>query len=120
MVTLPDFERRVTGVLDQAQIISLTMMPVVTNETRYMWETYSVYKQGWFLEGMAVQREEQEKRKGVDNVENEAESLAALEALGDGLDKSFRINPMIYRIDGHRAAPETSNGPYLPLSGSPV
>ena len=41
LVTLPDFERRVTGVLDQAQIISLTYMPLVTNETRYMWEVSS-------------------------------------------------------------------------------
>lgn len=116
LVTLPDFERRVSGVLDQAQVISLTFMPLVTNKTRNIWETYSEYKQDWFLESMAVRREEQIKLKGIDNVlKEEAESLAALETVGDGLDKTFRINPNIYRIDGHRSAPDTSDGPYLPV-----
>ncbi|CAB9521492.1 Receptor-type guanylate cyclase gcy [Seminavis robusta] len=115
-VTIPNWERRVTGVLDQAQIISLTLMPIVTNETRPMWETYSVYKQEWFLESMTVRREEQVALKGEDTVaRDEAESLTALEAVGDGLDKTFRINPSIYRIDGLNAAPETTDGPYLPV-----
>ena len=65
---------------------------------------------------MAVRKEEQENRFGADNVEDEeAESLAALETVGDGLDKTFKINPMIYRIDGQKAGPETSDGPYLPV-----
>lgn len=79
-------------------------------------KTYSVYKQGWFREALAVREEEQEKRFGADNVEDEeSESLAALETVGDGLDKTYRINPMIYRIDGQKAGPETSDGPYLPV-----
>lgn len=113
-VTVPDFERQVTGTLDQAQIISLTLMPIVTNETRHEWETYSVYKQDWFLESMKVRQEEI--MEWSDKVaKDEADILATLEDVGDGLDKAFRINPAIYRVEGLNAGPETTDGPYLPI-----
>ena len=114
-VTLPDFERQVTGTLDQAQVLALTFLPVITNETRHQWETYSVYNQGWFLEGMEVQREEM-KDWDPSVVERVAALLASLENIGDGLDKDFRINPAIYRVEGLNAGPETTDGPYLPVS----
>lgn len=54
---------------------------------------------------------------GEDNVDKEeAESLSALENVGDGLDKDFKINPVIYRVEGLNAGPETTEGPYLPVS----
>lgn len=114
MVTLPDFERRVTQTLAQAEVISLLFLPIVTNETRYMYETYTVYKQGWFLEGMAYQ-EELKSQRGEGTSLDEDANLEVLAQIGDGLDQHFQISPAIWGLSGLKAGPETGAGPYLPL-----
>ena len=49
-VTLPDFERRGMATSALAQVMSIIMVPLVTDETREAWEEYSVANQGWLAE----------------------------------------------------------------------
>lgn len=110
LVTLPDFKRRVAQTLDQADIISILFLPIVTNTTRFKWETYATYKQGWFLEGMSYQEELKSQREGSGTLDEDA-NLEVLAQIGDDLAKDFRISPSIRRLNGLDAGPETGPGP---------
>ena len=97
LVTLPDFERRGTATSKLAEVMSMIMAPLVTDESRSDWEAYSVDNQGWFAEGIEVQAQQK------------------LEA-----GKEFQKKPVaeipdeIYRVSGLSAARERGPGPYLP------
>jgi hypothetical protein len=114
-VTLPDFERRVTQTLDQAQVLSLTYLPIITGAAKSHWEIYSIYKQGWFEESMAYQQEEQAKRKSVHVDEAGSVAVLADETAVDGHGKDVQINPVIYRFNGVEKEPQDGPGPFVPV-----
>jgi class 3 adenylate cyclase len=100
-VTFPDFERRGTAAIQLAEVMSVIMVPLVTDETRSEWESYSVENQGWFEDGLEVQEQQQShqtsRRQMLQNV-----------------NVNNAIPEAIYREEGSRATIETGPGPYLP------
>jgi hypothetical protein len=89
-VTLPDFERRGVATIELAEVMSMVMVPFVTDDTREDWEAYSVANQGWFQEGLDVRF----------NLKNR-------ELFG-----SVAIPEEIYAVKGLSAARELGPGPY--------
>lgn len=61
MVTIPDFEKRGRRVLEMTSLISLLYCPVVTEDERSAWETYTQNSQWWLRESLA----EQERQKNA-------------------------------------------------------
>jgi hypothetical protein len=54
LFTLPDFEHFGEGARDLSGALLLAFTPLVPNDTRAAWETYSVDNQGWIQEGLNV------------------------------------------------------------------
>ena len=96
-VTLPDFERRAGLVANElAKVMSIILVPVVTDSNRNEWEEYSVNNQDWFQEGMEV---------GNNGDSNRRQRR---------LQSNSEIPPEIYRVDGLSAVREKGPGPFLP------
>ena len=129
-VTLPDFERRGRATSEIAEVMSMILVPLVTDDTRKDWEAYSVANQGWLEEGiiasasLAKEREEERDEIATSQTNDQARLLQEHdfeeEQFIDGSD-SYRILQRvrsipeeIYRLDGLKAAPENGPGPYLP------
>jgi hypothetical protein len=104
-VTLPDFEIQGTATTRLADIMSLILVPIVSDGRRDGWEEYSVQNQAWLPEGLEVQKEEAEKR-GV---------LEIGFGSGDGGNPDvLSIPKKIHRVEGLAPAEEDGPGPYLP------
>lgn len=112
LITMPHFERRASFTLDQAQVISLMLLPLVTQDTRDQWETYATYKQGWLQESLAYQEEEGLVEAAL--AAQDEEALETVGQIGDGI-QNKGINPHIWRLNGLKAGEETGKGPYLPI-----
>lgn len=111
LFALPHFERRASFTLEQAQVISLMVLPLVTNETRFQWETFAQYKQRWLQESLAYQQEE---RSHWQNSEQDETALETVAQIGDGIQNQAN-NPHIWRLNGLTAGEENGDGPYLPI-----
>jgi hypothetical protein len=56
--TLPHYENRASGFMYTTGADFLALSPVVTDETRALWEAYSVDNQGWIAESLGVKPED--------------------------------------------------------------
>ena len=105
-VTLPDFQRRGSPVVTQAEVMSLVMVVLVTKEQRNGWEAYSVANQGWLAQGLAIEA---------------AAAAAAATSSGRRLaNNNILPNPLaipdqIFRVQGLLPTIENGTGPYLPV-----
>ena len=115
LVTLPDYERRASTVMDLAEVVAIFMFPIVTNTTREAWEEYAIENQGWIQEGLAIRQEEILGRindRVAVGQENEQADLASLEAfLGDENAGNNTIPAQIYQPIGADVGPEDGPGP---------
>jgi hypothetical protein len=106
-VTLPDFERQGTATTRLADIMSLILVPIVSDWQRDGWEEYSIQNQAWLPEGLEVQREEAEKRGDLE--------IGFGSGGGGSPDPDdLSIPEKIHRVDGLAPAQEDGPGPYLP------
>ncbi|CAB9498696.1 Receptor-type guanylate cyclase gcy [Seminavis robusta] len=111
-VTIPDFEQRAQFSLDLADVISITLLPIVTNQTRLGWEEYSFQNQGWLTEGLEIQAIQAQAAEAADTADEE-ESLALLDEIASNSD-DLQISPKIIRIEGTGSVNETGPGPFVP------
>jgi hypothetical protein len=119
LVTLPDYERRASTVMDLAEVVAMFMFPIVTNETREAWEEYALENQGWIHEGLEIRQEEimaRIEQAGAVGLEDEQANLASLESflVGDpasGNSTGPTIPAQIYQPIGAEVGPEDGPGP---------
>ena len=104
-VTLTDYERRASYVIEQAQVISVIFIPFITGEMKPGWEAYSVENQGWVEEGLELQGDI---AKGQ---EDEEESIAILESTW-GSSPNRTIPEHITKVTGTGLELDTEDGPY--------
>jgi hypothetical protein len=118
MVTLPDYERRASRVLDLAEVVGIFVFPLITVKNRETYEAYALENQGWLQDGLEIRQEEilQRLENGQTTMEEEADNLAFLGNLLDNENSGSEgdkpsIPPHIYRLDGTEAGPEDGPGP---------
>lgn len=111
-VTVDDYEERATHTLNLAEVISLMFIPIVTLEARKGWEAYSQEHQGWYKEGLALQKDANLVQTGK-ALDDEQTSIDILEGTwGSSPDGS--VPEEIFRVNGTAAEAETGEGPYAP------
>lgn len=117
-VTLPDYERRASRVMDLAEVVAIFQFPLITVHTREDYEAYALENQGWLQEGLEYRQEEIEQRvrDGESAIGDEADSLAFIQGfLGDVSAKNASATPsipaQIYQPIGAEVGPEDGPGP---------
>ena len=105
--TVPDFEERASMVLNLAAIMSLTLLPLVTEEHLVDWVKYSISEQGWLNESL-----EHQKSTGF-HYSKEDEDVLRMDAI---LGNHTGIEDGLWRVGGNRTHLNASvdQGPYLP------
>lgn len=111
-VTLPDYERRASRVMDLAEVIAIFQFPLIANETRKEWESYALEHQGWLAEGIQQRQEEiiQRTQNGDSALENEKADLEFLNSFLQDT-SNYGIPPEIYQPIGTETGPEDGPGP---------
>lgn len=109
-VVLPDFERMAGYTIEQSDVLSIIVIPIVTKEKRASWEEFSVANQGWLVDGLLEQ--------GIFTAEWDLESMSILENTWGEADDTLQIPEEIFKVDGTGKAAETGPGPYTPVSFS--
>lgn len=107
-VVLPDFERMSDFTMEQSDVLSIIIFPMVTREDRASWEAFSVENQEWLVDGLLEQ--------GIYTAEWDLESIAILEETWGESDEYLRIREEIFKVDGTGRAEENGPGPYAPVS----
>ncbi|CAB9523716.1 Receptor-type guanylate cyclase gcy [Seminavis robusta] len=109
-VTVPDFEERVSLTLDLADVMSITMLPVVTGENLDGWGEYSVKNAGWYHESLEFQRE-----SGTNHSQWSEDVEALKEVLGE-VQSNTTIHPGIYSFFDNSTFYDAlaDEGPFLP------
>ncbi|CAB9521724.1 Receptor-type guanylate cyclase gcy [Seminavis robusta] len=124
LVTLPDYERRASRIMDLAEVVAIFMFPIITNQTRGAWEEYALENQGWLEAGLLIRQEEILERidDGAGALQEEEADLAFLgsylsdSSAGDtGNSSGPSIPAEIYQPLGAEVGPEDGPGPYFPV-----
>jgi class 3 adenylate cyclase len=114
-VTLPDFERRAAFTLQLAQVLSIAVNAIVSQDNRAEWEAYSVLNQGWLAEGLSLQQAvvDEDENESVQQFQNQTSSGV----LGEDVTSSLDIVPFIFSLEegGTTSAYETGPGPFVPI-----
>lgn len=108
-VTLPDYERKAEYILELSRVISLTMLPLVTPETRAGWEAYSGSNTEWITQGLAYQNQ----RMSEDyDYEREEAALTYLNLITEGpLEEGQLVRPFLFNIGASGIFPAQEEGP---------
>lgn len=105
-VTVPDFEERMALTLDLAQVMSITLLPLVTGENLDGWLDYSIANQGWFNESL------QYGQASGTNYSQWQDDIDVMEAtMGSIPDNS--IPEAVYQFGSNTSA-NAHDGPFLP------
>lgn len=106
-VTVPDFEERMSLTLDLAQVMSITLLPLVTGEDLDGWTEFSVANQGWFQEGLDYQEE----TLGTNYAQWQDDIELMEAAMGASPNKT--IPEGIFQL-GSNSSATAEDGPFLP------
>ena len=122
-VTLPDYERKASRVMDLADVIAIFQFPLITSDTRAGWESYAMDHFGWLQDGLQTRQEEilfrQQQQQAVDggsgntapSEADEVDEFAFIESyIGDG-NSTPSIPSQIYQPMGAEVGPEDGPGP---------
>uniref|UniRef100_A0A7S3PD05 Guanylate cyclase domain-containing protein n=1 Tax=Amphora coffeiformis TaxID=265554 RepID=A0A7S3PD05_9STRA len=117
MVTLPNFERHATITLQLAEVVAMVVLPVVTFEQREDYVKYTMAKQGWINDGLALQQQ----RMDEDNEEvlhlQEQFDKGQLITNSSDVDSTKNVPPLIFKVKPGTTEPEFEDGPgpYTPF-----
>lgn len=106
-VAVPQFERRTKYAMEVSNVQSIVFYPIVSQDARASWESFSVANQGWLEEGLAIQK--------VPVEDWDQKNIDILESIW-GTTPDNRIPTEIFRFDNNSTSPETGSGPYAPVS----
>lgn len=126
LVTLPHYETRAVDYLTISKAESITFAPVVPAQMRQPYESYTLNNQQWIQEGIdyeyhvslqnAPQQPEEDVKENAEQDEFNSQLGTNMEGFSV-INKAKPIQPFIWTHAPltHRAVPDTSEGPYVPV-----
>lgn len=104
-VTVPEYVRQATYVIELSKVMSLTLLQLVSNETRAGWEAYTATHNEWVYEGLAYH--EQRMSDDFDHALDQEIDAFLSELTGAGIadGQPFRYDVFNLGPDGASATP---------------
>lgn len=106
------FEQRAAGARTLSNALHMSLLPIVYQEDREAWETYSVKHPQWYQEGFAKQKELEE--SGFQSAVNNAGSRRNLQDQNINFNVGF-ASRIFQFTEYYDIIADPTNGPYVPV-----